>query len=465
MIIILRCFKKERFWKGVSLAEKGGPAIIKEKKGRWEAMIRLLIIADDFTGALDTGVQFAACGVSTRVITDRTASLQKYAQACEVLVIDAETRHLTAGEAYAAVKTIVLQAIRLKIPHIYKKTDSALRGNVGAELTALLEASAEPLLPFLPAFPQMGRNTIGGIHYIGDTPVAESVFGADPFEPVIHSRVSELIGQQSGVEVHSCPCLADGEAMPEGAGILVFDAASVEDLTRTGRRLLQEGKLKIMAGCAGFGAVLPALLKLGTGVPAPMPELDPHFLVICGSVNPITTAQADRAEQEGFLRLRLAPEQKLNPEYWNTSAGEQALRSVRNALGDCRCRIIDTNDFGGNQETADYAARHGMTTGDVRQAVSRSIGYLVSHLFGDPNLGTLLITGGDTLLQCMGYMGIQEIEPLCEMDSGVVLSRFTYQGFTRYVISKSGGFGKQDLLIDLANRIVGSPIHKMEENV
>lgn len=26
-------------------------------------MPRLLIIADDFTGALDTGVQFAACGV------------------------------------------------------------------------------------------------------------------------------------------------------------------------------------------------------------------------------------------------------------------------------------------------------------------------------------------------------------------------------------------------------------------
>lgn len=33
-------------------------------------MILLLIIADDFTGALDTGVQFAAHGVSTRVIVD-----------------------------------------------------------------------------------------------------------------------------------------------------------------------------------------------------------------------------------------------------------------------------------------------------------------------------------------------------------------------------------------------------------
>ena len=33
-------------------------------------MIKLLIIADDFTGALDTGVQFAARGAATRVVTD-----------------------------------------------------------------------------------------------------------------------------------------------------------------------------------------------------------------------------------------------------------------------------------------------------------------------------------------------------------------------------------------------------------
>ena len=64
-----------------------------------------------------------------------------------------------------------------------------------------------------------------------------------------------------------------------------------------------------------------------------------------------------------------------------------------------------------------------------------------------------LITGGDTLLQCMYYMGIQEIEPLGELDRGVVLSRFSYQGYTRYVISKSGGFGKETLFTDLAKRI------------
>ena len=415
--------------------------------------IRLLIIADDFTGALDTGVQFAACGASTRVITGQASSLDAYRNTCEVLVVDAETRHLTPEDAYRIVERVVSQAVDLGISHIYKKTDSALRGNIGAELTALRNASGCPRLPFLPAFPQMGRTTEQGIHYISGVPVSESVFGQDPFEPVVHSRVADVIAEQSSAAVSSLPAMDTGDTVREQEGILVFDAVSVEDLEKTGWMLLEQDGLTIMAGCAGFGSVLPKILNLGTGKPATIPKLDPNFLVICGSVNPITVAQCDHAEQEGFLRIRLVPEQKLEPEHWVSREGEMEFQTLRSLLNQYRLRILDTNDFGTNRPTAEYAAAHGMTTEDVRQAVSRSIGYLVSRLFPDPNLGTLLVTGGDTLLQCMDYMDIREIEPLCELDRGVVLSRFTYQGYTRYVISKSGGFGKETLFTDLAERI------------
>lgn len=413
-------------------------------------MIRLLIIADDFTGALDTGVQFAACGAATRVITNRNASLADYKNEAEVLVVDVETRHLSASEAYAYVSGIVTQAVELGIPHIFKKTDSALRGNIGAELTALLESSGEKQLPFLPAFPQMNRCTVDGVHYIAGVPVAESVFGKDPFEPVTKSKLSEVIALQSPAPVTACTVT---NAVPKNTGILVFDASSVEDLAVRARQLQEKNMLHIMAGCAGFGAVLPELLNIGTGKAIPLPELDPNFLVICGSVNPITVAQCDHAEKEDFLRIRLAPEQKLDPEYWSSAEGELKFQNLQALLNKHRFRIIDTNDAGSNKLTSNYAEAHSMTIEDVRQAVSRSIGYLVSRLFPCPNLGTLLITGGDTLLQCMNYMDIREIEPLRELDSGVVLSRFTYQGYTRYVISKSGGFGKEDLFIRLSGMI------------
>ncbi len=164
-------------------------------------MIRLLIIADDFTGALDTGVQMAGCNAVTYVTTDVNCQFSCYSDA-DVLVIDAETRHLIPAEAGERVRDIVERAKSAGIPHLYKKTDSALRGNIGAELTAILEASGESCIPFLPALPQASRTTVDGIHYIKGVPVAESIFGADPFEPVVHSRVADIISEQSSVEVH-----------------------------------------------------------------------------------------------------------------------------------------------------------------------------------------------------------------------------------------------------------------------
>ena len=90
---------------------------------------------------------------------------------------------------------------------------------------------------------------------------------------------------------------------------------------------------------------------------------------------------------------------------------------------------------------------------EVISGIASSIGHMLGKLFTSPALGTLLLTGGDTLLQCMNCVGIKELEPVCEMEKGVVLARFTYCGCTRYVITKSGGFGHEKLLLDLADRI------------
>ena len=119
---------------------------------------------------------------------------------------------------------------------------------------------------------------------------------------------------------------------------------------------------------------------------------------------------------------------------------------------DSRC-IIETNDAGGNQLTADYAAARGIDLDGMRVGISGSVGQMFGALFGSEHLGTLLLTGGDTLLQCMNSVGARELEPVCELESGIVLARFTYQGRTRYVITKSGGFGQEDLLVELADRI------------
>ena len=418
-------------------------------------MISLLMIADDFTGALDTGVQFAASGVKTRVVVGADVKLAARAGDVQVLVVDAETRHLAPELAYAAVEGLTRQAVALGVEYIYKKTDSALRGNIGAELAALLEASGRRQLAFLPAYPRVGRTVEGGVLLVDGVPVAESVFGRDPFEPVEHSGLAEIIGAQRDVPVHLSPALKGDAPAPEEDGILVFDGASDRELAETGRRLLKAGKLHIMAGCAGFGAVLPQLLGLAADHPPAPPALDRRLLVVCGSVNPITVAQLDTAQRAGVARWQMTPEQKLQADYWQTPRGREELTALQGNVARHDPFIIDTNDPQGSSATQDYAREHGIDLDGIRLGISRTVGYLVSRLFPDPHVGTILITGGDTLLQCMGYMGVDQVDPVCELSPGVVLSRVTYHGITRCVLTKSGGFGQETLVADLARLLAG----------
>ena len=410
----------------------------------------LLIVADDFTGALDTGVQFAARGIKTRVVVGADAVLAH--QDADVLVVDTETRHLPAAQAYKAVESLVQRAKYAGFAYLYKKTDSALRGNVGAELAALLNASGSRQLAFLPAFPQMNRVTKNGVQYIDGVPVTESPFGVDPFEPVRHAAVTDLLAEQTDLSAASFPALKAGDSVPDKDDILVFDASTVDELRSTGRALLNNGGLRVLAGCAGFGAVLPELLGLG-GADVTCPVLDPRLLVICGSVNAITLAQMDKAEHAGFTRLRLTPHQKLTPDYWRNTDGRAELTRIEETLAAHPYNIIETNDEGGNEPTAAAAAALGLTREEMRVRIASGVGQLVGALFASPAVGTLLLTGGDTLLQCMNSVGVHELEPICEMERGVVLARFSCSGVTRYVITKSGGFGQADLLTELAKRI------------
>ncbi len=407
-------------------------------------MVKLLIIADDFTGALDTGVQFAARGAVTRVVTDPGYD---FAQAdAEVLVMVAETRHLPPKEAYDVVYRAARNARQAGIPYIYKKTDSALRGNIGSELTAVMDAAEADTIAFLPAFPKMGRVTRNGIHYVDGVPVAESVFGKDPFEPVTASAVAEIIGGQTAAPVvlHRL----DEAAAPAAPGIQVYDADTDGDLARIGGELGAEG-LHLSAGCAGFATALADFL--GLNGPAPrMPQLPPAFFVACGSVNPVTLRQMRTAEEDGFVHIHLEPVQKLEKSWLESGdCGDKIKTWLEQAAGSRRC-ILDVNDPADRDDTEVYARAHGLTTEDLRVRISTQLAGLMKRMLDGGLDATILCTGGDTLLALMRAVGVAELTPVRELATGAVLTNFVYKEKTYSIISKSGGFGEPQLFCELA---------------
>lgn len=409
-------------------------------------MVKLLIIADDFTGALDTGVQFAARGARTCVVTDPAYDFSRAGSELQVLVLDAETRHLAPEAAYGVVRRAAESALDAGFTHIYKKTDSALRGNVGAELTAVLDAAGAERIAFVPALPKMNRITRRGIHYIDGVPAAESVFGRDPFEPVRESSVAEIIAAQSetAVEVHGL----EETAAPGRPGIQVYDAETDSDLLRIGRQLGREG-LRLSAGCAGFAAALAEILDL-RGTPPVLPDLVPALFVACGSVNPVTLRQMAVAEAHGFPHIHLSPVQKLEPGWLETEDCAAAVRGWLETAARERRFILDVNDPAGCDGTDRYAQDRGLTTEDLRRRISAQLGGLVRRMLDGGLDATILCTGGDTLLALMGAVKVAELIPVCELDTGAVLTDFVYQGKTHHIISKSGGFGEPDLFYRLA---------------
>lgn len=413
-------------------------------------MIQLIIIADDFTGGLDTGVQFARKGIRTRVITDPEIDYKKAADGCEVLVVVAETRHLKAFQAYDMVYRIVQKSWAMGVPHLYKKTDSGLRGNIGAELSAVLDASGEKSLAFLPSMPGTGRITVRGVHYVDGVPVSESIFGRDPFEPVTESNVRRLIALQSPIQTIN-GVVGD---LPDQAGILVVDAETEEELHRAGKELAARDQLRVTAGCAGFASALPDLLGLKQADPPGIPHLEAGLFVLCGSVNPITQHQLDYAERHGFARIHIRPEQKLTLGYFESAEGQRALDEWSRANEEAPWLILDANDEDpGNRDSLAFAAAQSLDMEDMRSCISAALGNILPRILKGRTNKNLLITGGDTLLQCMNHMQVTQMEPLLELSPGVVLSRLEINGLIRNVITKSGGFGNETLLMDLKKLI------------
>lgn len=415
-------------------------------------MIKLLIIADDFTGALDTGVQFAAKGAATYVMVGTQIDYTKIASNIDVLVIDAETRHLHKKEAYETVFSVVQQAKKIGISYIYKKTDSALRGNIGAELTAALKASGERRVHFIPAFPQMGRVTIDGTHYINGVPIAQSVFGQDPFEPVHFSEIKEIIASQSEIETY---IIGTGitELCTSADGILVYDSSSDDDIKNIASGLMKKDEMHLIAGCAGFASMLPQILRLGGEQPK-VPKIEAKMLVACGSVNPVSIAQCNYSEGKGAPRFRLSPEQKLDPNWLESNDAEEFIQQLYDSCEKNQMVIFDTNDGEDTVSTTDCAQERGISNEQVRTHIMSIMGHVLNGVIDKGFNKTILIMGGDSLIGFIEKAGIKVISPVCEIQCGVVLSQLNYNGNTLNVISKSGGFGEETLFNDLLEIIL-----------
>ena len=444
-------------------------------------MPELLIIADDLTGALDTGVQLVKRGLPVRILLYPAAGDPSedggYAAWDEpgfsVLVLVAETRHSTPAEAYRVVSTVLRKARAMAIPVIYKKTDSALRGNIGSELQAMLDVYPGEPVCFVPAFPAAGRTTQGGVQYIDGQPAADSPFGRDPLSPVRESyipawlRQKGLTGRCRPVGKGAFPlssatdplptagnmCVAgetnaDGETRMPG-DLFVFDAQTDEDLREIVSMLrvavVPEGRPRLLAGCAGFAQMLPLFpaLRGRERETAPDASLETAstpdasdslilpgmaLLVLSGSQNEITMGQIAFAADRGFVCREI---------------GEEILLAAEPEIADIPS-MADVVLYPA-AEVFLHLPPLRQSAGPDPRGLAQRMGMLGKQLRDRFPDRLMMVVGGDTLAAVLRNIGISSLFPLAEIGPGTVLARGTPGDFL--FIGKSGGLGDSDVFV------------------
>lgn len=397
-------------------------------------MITLLILADDLTGALDTGVQIAQLRVNTQVQMYTDPGMLRSAEDGEVLVIDTESRHLLPEQAADLVSGLVRSAAALGIPYLYKKTDSVLRGNVGAELMAAARAAGVRPLPFVPAWPENGRTTKDGIHYVDGVPVDQTSFASDVLDPIRSSRIDEILA--STAPCRSCVVETGSSVWPDDADVLIFDSQTGGQIDQIAAELYQRGMVRLTAGCARLlQSLAPHIAQeLPPRAAAPACFGGPgRTLLVCGSLSPVSLAQASYARRKlGYLPVTPdgIPESQ---EAVQIPSGERLLlRSTQAETREEVQRYLESVPSSRRAELARYTAER---MADRVQEITDRAG-----------VDTLIIFGGDTLAAIMRRMGIQSLRPVAQPAKGVVLCKVDYQGRSLSVVTKAGGFGGENLV-------------------
>jgi D-threonate/D-erythronate kinase len=401
-------------------------------------MIDLLIIADDLTGASDTAVQFSRRRVPVFVTTELTPDYLGLAREFSVVAVDTESRHLAPAEAAARVKTAVAHARRHGVGRFYKKTDSTLRGNVGAELDGLIDASGSRRLAYVPAFPRAGRTVRAGYLYVDSVLVHETAFGADPLCPVAGSFVPEVVGSQSRQRV-TLVARGDYELALSAEGITVFDAVSDEDLAAIGDMLKRRQALACLAGPAGFAELLPGLLGMAR-VDRPRRLPVERLLVVSGSVNDVTLRQVDTAIRAGAVRLVVPVDALLG------QADGAVVVNAAVGLLEANHDVIVTAAVSRDdvERCRATGALKGLDAAEVSSRVAAELGRVGGRILARVKGTGVASFGGDTSLGVVQALACRGMVPQEELAAGLVVSEAMLPSGSLTLVTKSGGFGPPD---------------------
>ena len=378
----------------------------------------VIIIADDLSGATDSAVACAERGLNTMVALGDTEDLD----AAEAIAFDADTRRLTADAAAAQTTRLVRTHAKGRGGLLFKKVDSTLRGHIGAEIAALLDArrrlpgrvsGQRTIIVLAPAFPALGRTTVKGWPYLNGIRLEETELwrregmarSTSLLDMMICSNLeSDLVPLETvRAGVHAIHTAMAHRA--ERIDVLVCDAETEGDLAALAQASLDIGLDPVWAGSAGLiGPLLDAaeVLRQRPALPQLVSCAGPLLFVV-GSISPVSRRQAELLAAEDVVALTTE----------GTTLGSDADYSI-----DLADRFAAALAAG--KDVLVLSPPEAVSSRPDAGALYAALRDLIAPHAG--RIGGLFVTGGETARAVLTAMGVTTLRPVAEIERGIPLS-------------------------------------------
>ena len=417
--------------------------------------IKRLVIADDLTGANDTGVHFLSVNEPVTVIANPDSENENIGTLdASTIVVNTNSRFFTPKKAYSEVYECMQKYLALKPTEIYKKIDSTLRGNIGAEIDAVMAGSGYKIACVVPAAPRNGRTILDGQCYVNGVPLDQTEIAKDPFTPVRTANLSMIVSSQTTREVGLLPLdiirSAESTAkrylhqlVSSGKEIIIADSESIEDLVAVEKLFQRLDEKVLFVGSAGFfHAIGNSDGKMGPFI-FDESESDPvGILLVVGSLMDISIRQAEWfCEKEENCRSR-----KISTANILKATAPEVEKIISELTADLSSKNIGLLRTEKEQISAKANS----------PIIGKALGSIVSKVVNTAGVDVLFVTGGDTALYILNELGVSKLNLKDELFPGIAAAEILVPGKTKptLFISKAGSYGEENALESVVDYVL-----------
>jgi uncharacterized protein YgbK (DUF1537 family) len=373
------------------------------------------ILADDLSGALDAAGPFASRDGAMCVYWDAGRA---GAHAGDRIAVDSASREVDVGDAIARTRAAVRALWMEREGLAFLKIDSVWRGSPAAAIAAAGSEGRFDRVVVAPAFPEQGRVTRDGGQWV--------VEGAR-LRCVVPDIAAELrrYGLDAGVEAGASPATV----------AVVCDAGAADDLAAVVKRHGRTGVRTLWCGTRGLARALADHATVAGSAMATAardtPALRGPVLFVVGTDHPVSVAQAGVLERQPGVACR------------TLEAGVPYAVAVQRDAETAPALLLR------------FAIPADATREAARRTIAQALRDEVDRL---SRPGLVVATGGETVRALSEALGATRLDVLAEYEPGIPMATW---GDGRWagtpILSKSGGFGSQDLFARLAAAATAGP--------